>query len=354
MTTKEKLGFTLIELLAVIVILAIIMLIATPAIANVIEDSKKGALKNSAYGLIKSAEVDYSQNLLKDSNPNKVTYTYNDGVEESDQVGYKLNYKGSKPENGVIIINENGEIALSIHDGTYCAQKGYKDSDVIISDKKLEKCKIPFSCGEELVDTRDNNSYKTVKIGDQCWFAEDLRYDCSEAGYNNQGSSNSWSGAPIFCGNQGVDYNGMLYIWAVAMKGSTDEGAQGLCPADWYIPTDNEWKILEMSLGMIESEIDKSDVFRGTNEGDKLKGVSPTWCNEESGCGESSFNALPAGYRTGGPLSGAGTDGYWWTSSSYPGGFAWGRALNSDDSGVKRYLEPVAHNANSVRCILGQ
>ena len=48
-----KKGFTLIELLAVIVILAIIALIATPLILNTIEDSRKGAFKNSAYGIIK-------------------------------------------------------------------------------------------------------------------------------------------------------------------------------------------------------------------------------------------------------------------------------------------------------------
>ena len=45
-----KKGFTLIELLAVIVILAIIALIATPLILNVIDDSKKGAFKSTAYG----------------------------------------------------------------------------------------------------------------------------------------------------------------------------------------------------------------------------------------------------------------------------------------------------------------
>lgn len=59
-------GFTLIELLAVIVILAIIALIATPLVLNVIEESKKGAFKNSAYGIVKSAELTHAQNILKE------------------------------------------------------------------------------------------------------------------------------------------------------------------------------------------------------------------------------------------------------------------------------------------------
>lgn len=49
-------GFTLIELLAVIVILAIIALIATPLILNVIDEAKEGAAKNSAYGYASAVE----------------------------------------------------------------------------------------------------------------------------------------------------------------------------------------------------------------------------------------------------------------------------------------------------------
>lgn len=53
---QNKKGFTLIELLAVIVILAIIALIATPIILNMINDAKKSAAKDSAYGYMKSVD----------------------------------------------------------------------------------------------------------------------------------------------------------------------------------------------------------------------------------------------------------------------------------------------------------
>ena len=56
-------GFTLIELLAVIVILAVIALIAVPIILNVIDTSKKGALKDSAYGIIESADLYLAKNM---------------------------------------------------------------------------------------------------------------------------------------------------------------------------------------------------------------------------------------------------------------------------------------------------
>lgn len=62
----NKKGFTLIELLAVIVILAIIMLIATPLIINVINDAKKGAAKNSAMGYVDAVEKEYLIRQVKE------------------------------------------------------------------------------------------------------------------------------------------------------------------------------------------------------------------------------------------------------------------------------------------------
>lgn len=53
----KRQGFTLIELLAVIVIMAIIALIATPLILNVIDKANQGAFKDSIYGIMKAAET---------------------------------------------------------------------------------------------------------------------------------------------------------------------------------------------------------------------------------------------------------------------------------------------------------
>ena len=61
---KKNKGFTLIELLAVIIILSIVALIIVPVIMNIIEKANRSAFKDSAYGVIKAAELYYTNKLL--------------------------------------------------------------------------------------------------------------------------------------------------------------------------------------------------------------------------------------------------------------------------------------------------
>lgn len=349
----KKYGFTLIELLAVITILAIVAIIAVPAVVNVIEDARQGSFKNSAYGIIKAAEHNHSLKTLKDSNPGVIKYTYKNGVDSSKPSGHKLEYKGQKPKDGTIIINEEGQTTVAIHDGTYCVEKNANDSEVTISKKNKEECNISpqstFTCGNYLLDSRDNNTYKTVKIGDQCWMAENLKYTgngCAGKTWNDTAPHDA-------CQSHSTDWGEeVLYQWGAAMNGSTTEGVQGLCPDGWHIPTDDEWKTLEMYLGMTQVEVDKSGVYRGTNEGNKLKGLTHSWCTGTSGCGESGFNASPAGGRyTDGSLDYVGSIGFWWTST-LRGSNALHRNLNSGYAGVSRDTSWQAAG-RSVRCLLG-
>ncbi len=156
---KRKQGFTLIELLAVIVILALIMVIATPMVLKVIEDAKKGAFKNSAYGIIKAAEYSYSLQIMNNDNIEEMEYQYIDGVETSVMGNNNLDYKGNPPQNGTIVINKKGEIALALHDGKYCIEKDYHSDEVVIIKKSLEDCLSDF----KLVDISGANQPKLVQ-----------------------------------------------------------------------------------------------------------------------------------------------------------------------------------------------
>ena len=124
MKTNQK-GFTLIELLAVIVILAVIALIATPLIMGTITKAKKNSAVDSAYGYMKAveqaigeAQVDdptgafdiANQTVKVKGNGNQVTV-----VKGGSNVDIDVNYKGSQPKNGdSLTYDENGRVT----DGT--------------------------------------------------------------------------------------------------------------------------------------------------------------------------------------------------------------------------------------------
>ena len=96
----NKKGFTLIELLAVIVILAIIALIATPLILNVIDQAREGAAKNSAYGYASAVESYLALELLKPSTTVSMTGTFTNST---------ISVKGTKPS-AVSLTISNGTI----------------------------------------------------------------------------------------------------------------------------------------------------------------------------------------------------------------------------------------------------
>lgn len=125
----KKTGFTLTELLAVIVILAVIALIATPIILNVIENSKEGAFKDSVHGIIQVAEQDYAQKLINEEDV-ELPFTYK--LSED-----KLTYKGTIFTEGKIIIDETGKIMVqNLCNSEYCATGNQENLNISSSAKK--------------------------------------------------------------------------------------------------------------------------------------------------------------------------------------------------------------------------
>ncbi len=106
-------GFTLIELLAVIVILAVIALIATPLIMNVINDAKKNSFKDSAYGIIKAVELRAMEGSLEGLNG---TYKVKITGENPD-----VHYSGDIPTIGIAVIDSSGQVKVYMCNDSYCA-----------------------------------------------------------------------------------------------------------------------------------------------------------------------------------------------------------------------------------------
>ena len=117
MKEKNK-GFTLVELLAVIVILALVALIATPIILNVINDAKKQAAKDSAYGYMDAVEKYIVSSELEGKSINDGTYR----VEDLNNMGVSV--KGSTPDNGNIEIKNSSVKSYDIGIDGYVVSNG--------------------------------------------------------------------------------------------------------------------------------------------------------------------------------------------------------------------------------------
>lgn len=205
-------------------------------------------------------------------------------------------------------------------------------------------------CADENSVMFDGHDYDLVEIGDQCWFAENLQTEHYANGDLLEGDLSDGEWSSITSGAQAVRNNddsnlpsrGRLYNWAAVAD------TRGLCPSGWHIPTDSEWKTLELELGMPLSEVEASGE-RGSNEGQALKASpsdSPSW----NGNNSSGFNAYPGGARdnNGGYYAGT-SDSFMWTSTPFNENSAWIRDLDSDTS-IERYNWSTRYGF-SVRCV---
>jgi len=184
--------------------------------------------------------------------------------------------------------------------------------------------------GGSFTDTRDGQTYKTVKIGNQKWMAENLNYKTNDSWCYNDNKSN-------------CDKYGRLYTW---------ESAINACPTGWHLPSDNEWKQLEIALGMSKSEADITSKFRGIDEGKKMKSLTG-W--HDNGTNSSGFCALggdmrhSAGWPNGNSISPGGV-AFWWSSSEYSDASAFYRRVSSSSDQVYRTAYHKTFGF-SVRCL---
>ena len=172
----KKQGFTLIELLAVIVILAVIALIATPIILNVIEESRKGSAEQSANGYKEAIE---NQVMLNEVDSSKESIA--DGVHSVDGLkSLGVEVKGQEPENGNVYI-ENGIVKNYIFGiGDYVVENGVATKST--NKKKYENGYAiyynPVS-GEICEDYIEDNSKNENKVGCMKWYVYNDSEDAS-------------------------------------------------------------------------------------------------------------------------------------------------------------------------------
>jgi len=203
----------------------------------------------------------------------------------------------------------------------------------------------------------DGNVYKTVKIGDQWWMAENLKVTHYQNGDSipNILDGSNWGtlSTGAFCNYDDDISNTLIYGSLYNWYAIGDQ--RKISPAGWHVPTDEEWKQMEMALGMNQSTVE-NDGWRGTNEGSKMAGEEWIWpdgsLDSNFSFGNSGFKALPGGYRTSqsGYYSNMGYIGYFWTSSESINNKAWYRSLYYYNSDIFRN-KYIKRHGFSVRCV---
>ena len=180
---------------------------------------------------------------------------------------------------------------------------------------------------DEITDSRDGKVYDVVKIGNQWWMAENINTGTIIA---RPGFQTDNSVIEKYCYENEEDscskYGG-LYIWGEAMNYDISEGSTGICPDGWHLPSDEEWKDLELYLGMSIEEIEADNIYRG----DKASAIKAN--------GETGFNGLYSGksYNMGTWYQDVNTLTYWWSSTeTAAAGWAWIRGISTNETGIIR------------------
>lgn len=211
---------------------------------------------------------------------------------------------------------------------------------------------LSFTTG--IVDA-DGNVYPTVIIGNQEWFAENLRstrYNDGTpiaTGHTDQEWENLTTGALTIYPHyeiEGLNSDaevletyGALYNWYAVETGN-------LCPDGWHVPTHDEW----ITLG---------DYAGGLSiAGGRLKSsrtypdAQPRWESPNTGATDDyGFSAVPGGYRRfEGTFYLTGEYCNFWSSSAVSWDEAWGRRLSNDSESLSQMYYAVSHGF-SIRCL---
>ena len=213
---------------------------------------------------------------------------------------------------------------------------------------------IIFTCGDVLIDPRNAQVYNVVKIGSQCWMAENLNIGLMINGINDQMDNGI---IEKYCQNdlaENCEIYGGLYQWDEMMQYTTTAGAQGICPptGGWHLPTYAEWCSLQQEVDPIVTC--GSGGYLGVDGGGKLKEAgSSLWASPNFGATNSSgFTALPAGYRNeNGSFGNLGGSAAWRSSSRVGTSNAWYWSLPRDFAQIFSSNFWSEDMGFSVRCL---
>ena len=200
------------------------------------------------------------------------------------------------PEEG-ILTDQTENLTVTIDRTGLYDNIVYEETIDILYDGPKGVINVFVNRSDIITDSRDGKEYKTIKIGNQWWLAENLNIGVfveitNKGEIHIDASNNGIIEKYCFLNNEAnCDTFGGLYDWDEMMQyNPSDEGeigtTQGICPDGWHLPTHTEWTTLTDYLGGI------------TVAGGKLKEAGTRFWNtpNNNATNESGFTALPGGH----------------------------------------------------------
>jgi uncharacterized protein (TIGR02145 family) len=238
----------------------------------------------------------------------------------------------NKPKNTYLETNIDSLVATS----SIIGRKTFTNLPSIISDTlDLGNLTIERYCPGTPTVLYEGKTYHTVQIGNQCWLKENI-----DIGTRINGNLDQTDNSIIekYCydddPNNCTTYGG-LYQWNEAMQYVANEGAQGICPPGWHLPTLAEYQALAAAVNNDGNALKREDQGNGSGQGTNTSG----------------FSALLAGIRNyNGNFDYLGYYADFWSSTEYNADNAYRLYLLSDDGSVLLYQNTKDYGF-SVRCI---
>jgi uncharacterized protein (TIGR02145 family) len=196
-------------------------------------------------------------------------------------------------------------------------------------------------------DSRDGSSYQYTNIGTQSWMMRNLEYLPSVGPSTLESQTEAhwyvydYEGTDLVAAKASANYKtyGTLYNWTAA---------RGACPAGWHLPTDAEWKTLEMYLGLTQADAD--EVGSRGSIAIKMKNQAG-WSSGNVSTNSSGFSIIPGGFTfPGGGFGSVGSMAQFWTATESDASQAWTRIFyGAGPAAERRGL--YKSRGYSVRCV---
>lgn len=247
-------------------------------------DSREKSSSNTEKKSSSSSSKKTSSSSIKLSSSNKVSSS----SEQKNKSSSSLKASSSSSK-----VTSSSSLAKSSSSSAKAVSSSSKKNEVSSSSKEVESSSSgkvswaylnPAISYGEMTDNRDGQVYKTVKIGEQTWMAENLNFEVA--------NSDCYKDSAIYCAKYG-----RLYTWTAAKE---------VCPANWHLPDSTECAKLFDAVG--------GQYVAGT----ELKSIIDWVENGNGGVDVYGFSAIPAGYKNKeGEYGGLGEYANFWPSTEY-------------------------------------